>query len=99
MHSYRLAGFNVTRYMGSANIMSVADHQNFITTGRRAISQEFREAEADLLRQGKFMEAFDLNANAIREHFPGKYDEDLRQAREHFQENVVPELQKQLNDR
>ena len=44
------------------------------------------------------MEAFDLNANAIRKQFGNKYDKALNQARKHYQENVVPKLKEQIKN-
>ena len=76
--------------------MSIEDHVNFISTGSGNVAKAFRQAEAKLLSSGKFMEAFDLNANAIKKQFGPKYDKSIIQAREYYVKNVVPLLQKQL---
>lgn len=89
-NAFKMAGIKISDYMGSAHIMSKADHRAFITTGNSAASKLFRKAEANLLKAGKYMEAFDLNANAIRKQFGDKYDKGLKQAREHFLDEVVP---------
>jgi hypothetical protein len=89
-NAFKMAGIKISDYIGSAHIMNKADHRAFITTGNSAASKLFRKAEANLLKAGKYMEAFDLNANAIRKQFGDKYDKGLKQAREHFKDEVVP---------
>jgi RHS repeat-associated protein len=96
MNSYKLAGFRVSNYMGSAQIMTVEDHKAFISTGSSKEAKAFRNAEAKLLKSGRFMDAFDLNANAIRHQFGDKYNRAIEKARDHYQKNVVPILQQQL---
>ena len=96
VNSYKLAGFKVSNYMGSAHIISVADHKKFISTGSGKSAKIFRQAEAELLKAGEFLKAFDLNANAIKKNFGDKYDEALEKARKHFIENVIPILKEQL---
>ncbi|AXT61366.1 hypothetical protein D1816_13755 [Aquimarina sp. AD10] len=93
--SYDLAGFNVSKYIGSAHIMKKADHRAFITTGSSKAAKAFRNLEGKLLGDGKFLEAFDLNAAAIRKQFGNKYDEGLKQAREHYVNEVIPKLSQQ----
>jgi len=94
--SYDLAGFKISKYMGSSQIMSVADHKKYITTGSGTIAKEFRKAEAGLLKQGKFLEAFDLNAHAIKKQFGNKYSESIKQARQQFIDEVIPILKSQI---
>jgi YD repeat-containing protein len=94
--SYDLADFNMSKYMGSAHIMEKADHRAFITTGSSKAAKAFRNLEAKLLKDGKFLEAFDLNATAIRKQFGDKYDKGLQQAREHYIKEVIPKLVKQV---
>ena len=95
--SYKLEGFKISDYMGGANIMTISDHKNFISTGSSKAAIAFRDAEAQLLKSGKFIEAFDLNANAIRKQFGNKYDNALKEAKEHYQNKVIPILRKQYN--
>ncbi len=93
--SYKLADFEITSYLGSANIMDKVDHRNFITTGSSKAANAFRSAEAKLLKAGRFLDAFDLNAGAIKKQFGNKYDKSLKEAREHYIKEVIPELQAQ----
>ena len=99
VNSYKLAGFKISNYMGSAHIISVEDHKKFISTGSSNVAKIFRQAEAELLKSGNFLEAFDLNANAIKKNFGNKYDEALKKARKHFKENVIPILEKQRKEK
>ncbi|MBO9154071.1 RHS repeat domain-containing protein [Chitinophaga sp. GCM10012297] len=97
MKSYEIAGFSISYSEGSAFQMVYAEHRAFVSTGSSKAAQAFRAQEASLLKQGKFMEAFDLNMNSIKSQFGNKYNEAMSQAREHFQKNIVPRLQKQLS--
>ncbi|WP_299313038.1 RHS repeat-associated core domain-containing protein [uncultured Aquimarina sp.] len=95
-HAYKLAGLIMTAYSGTAHIMDKIDHRNYVTTGSSRESQSFRQAEALLLATGQFMEAFDLNVEAIREAYGNKYDKSLEEARTHYENEVIPKLKKQL---
>jgi hypothetical protein len=75
--------------------MDKVDHRNFITTGSSKAANAFRSAEAKLLKAGRFLDAFDLNAGAIKKQFGNKYDKSLKEAREHYIKEVIPELQAQ----
>ncbi|RKR09069.1 RHS repeat-associated protein [Flavobacterium sp. 90] len=88
----KVSGVGISNYLGSAHIMNKADHRAFISTGSKEASKVFRNAEAKLLKAGKYMEAFDLNATAIRKQFGNKYDKGLKEAREYFEKEVVPTL-------
>ncbi len=96
--SYKLAGFKISDYMGSAHIITVEDHKIFLSTGSGNDAKIFRKTEAALLKAGNFLDAFDLNAAAIRKQFGNKYNKGLEQARKHFQDKVIPILEKQLNN-
>lgn len=41
------------------------------------------------------MEAFHLNAGAIRGKHGAKYDDAIKQARDYYQQNIIPQLQQQ----
>ncbi len=76
--------------------MTIKDHKKFISTGSSKTAKAFRNTEAHLLKSGRFLDAFDLNASAIRQQFGNKYDKAIESARKHYQEKVIPKLQKQL---
>ncbi|WP_138729707.1 hypothetical protein [Pedobacter helvus] len=71
------------------------EHRQFISTGRGAAAKAFRATEASLLKQGKFMEAFDMNAVSIRGQYGNKYDGALKEARDYYEKNIVPKLKEQ----
>lgn len=94
--AYKLAGFKVSDYMGTAAIMKKRHHRRFTTTGSGANAKAFREEEAALLKEGKFIEAFEKNVDEIRKMFGNQYDEAIEQAREQYVNEVIPILQEQL---
>ncbi|MBX2923990.1 MAG: hypothetical protein KF746_17455 [Chitinophagaceae bacterium] len=99
MGSMDIAGFKVSYNEGSAFQMLYEEHRAFISTGSSKVATAFRNQEAGLLNQGKFMEAFDLNAQRVRAAYGNKYNDALNQAREYYQKSIVPQLQQQLQQR
>ncbi len=99
MQSFEIAGFKISYNKGSAFQMLYEEHQKFISSGNSKIAQAFRNKEAGLLKQGKFMEAFELTVEQVRAKYGNKYDDAIGQAREYYQNNIVPQLQKQLTQK
>jgi hypothetical protein len=98
--AFKRAELNVVSdYLKSSHHMLTGDHKNFITTGASDLSKAFREAEATLLREGDFMGAFDLNANAIKAQYGDIYNKAIEQARKHYQDNVVPKLKEAIDNK
>lgn len=91
-----LAGFKIAYKEGSAFQMIYEEHRAFISTGSSKIAIAFRNQEASFLKEGKFLEAFDLNAQRVRAAYGNKYNEAIEQARSYYQSNVVPQLEQQL---
>jgi hypothetical protein len=96
MKSFEIAGFKISYNEGSAFQMLYDEHRLFISTGRDKAAVVFRNQEANLLKQGKFMEAFDLNVQRVKSTYGNKYDGAMGQAREYYQNKIVPQLQQQL---
>jgi RHS repeat-associated protein len=96
MQSYEIAGFKITYNKGSAFQMLYEEHQRFISSGNSKVALAFRNQEASLLKQGKFMEAFELTARQVKKSYGNKYDEAIQEARTYYQINIVPQLQKQI---
>jgi hypothetical protein len=90
MKAYELAGLNVSYNTGSAFQMLYAEHRAYISTGRSAEAVAFRAQEAALLRQGKYTEAFDLNATRIRAEYGTKYNEAINEARTQYNTKIIP---------
>jgi len=89
------AGLVIPYNDASAIQMLFVEHRHLISTGRSAEAIAFRTQEAELLKSGKFMEAFDLNAAEIRKAYGDKYDRALQEARQYYEENIVPKLKEQ----
>ena len=96
LDGFMQAGFKISKGKGSAIQMLYEEHRLFISTGISAEAMAFRKAEAALLKIGKFTEAFDLNANRVLSTYGNKYNSAIQEAREYFQKEIVPELNKQL---
>ena len=99
MKSMELSGFKINYNEGSAFQMLYEEHRAFISTGSSKAAVAFRNQESALLNQGKFMEAFDLNAQRVRAAYGDKYNDALNQSRDYYQKNIVPQLQQQLQQR
>ena len=67
--------------------MSSDDHQQTGSWGSGRDAQRYRAEEAELLRQGKYRQAFNKSVRDIRKKFGNKYDAEIEQARKHFRKN------------
>lgn len=92
-----IAGFKISYSEGSAFQMLFEEHRAFISSSKAAVA--FRNQEASLLKEGKFMEAFDLTADRVKSSYGTKYNEALGQAREYYQNKIVPQLQQQSSNK
>jgi hypothetical protein len=99
MKSMEVSGSRISYNEGSAFQMLYEEHRAFISTGSSKAAVAFRNQEVGLLNQGKFMEAFDLNAQRVRAAYGDKYNDALNQAKDYYQKTVVPQLQQQLQQR
>ncbi|MCB9235031.1 MAG: hypothetical protein H6581_25480 [Bacteroidia bacterium] len=95
-NSYELAGFHLSRYRATAHSMLKPHHRDFITTGSGDLAKKFRSLEGQLLQKGKFLDAFELNAAALRKDFGDLYENEINQAREHFTKEIIPILESQM---
>ena len=93
--AYKNANLKITEYSATAHLMDKIDHRLFITTGSSKEAIAFRNMEAKLLEQGKYLEAFDLNAKYLEILHGNKYKKAIKEAREHFINEVIPKLKKQ----
>lgn len=99
MNSFKIAGFEISYNQASAYQMLYAEHRSFITTGTSKAAVAFRNQEAKLLSEGKFLEAFDLNSRRVVQEYGSKYNEAISQARDYFENQIVPELQRQYSQK
>jgi hypothetical protein len=96
MQSLKLAGFKIAYAEASAYQMLYEEHRSFISTGSSKAAQAFRNQEASLLKQGKFLEAFDLNTQRVQNMYGHKYDGGIQKARAWYESQIIPQLQKQV---
>ena len=75
--------------------MLKADHRQLVSTLTDNLGKGFRATEERLLKEGKFVEAFDLTVGATRKQYGSKYDKVMKEARDYFINEVVPILEKQ----
>ena len=52
-------------------------------------SEHLRQRGTNLLRNGNYMGAFDLNATRIQATYGVKYNQAIEQARKTYQENII----------
>lgn len=94
--AYKQAGFSISGYLGSAIRMQKNDHRSHFSTGNSKLSKNYRLAEVKLLEEGKFIEAFEFAAAAVRLTYGNQYDAYIEQAKEQFVNEIVPRLEEQF---
>jgi hypothetical protein len=60
--------------------------------GSGAAAKAYRAAQRDLIKKGKFKDAFDMDVRDIRKQFGSKYDEAIAQARAYMKTLPTSEL-------
>jgi hypothetical protein len=70
---------NLDKNDGPAIKMDPADHQKTASWGTSADAKAYRQKQKDLIDQGKFDEAIEMDVKDIKSKFPGKYDACLDQ--------------------
>jgi hypothetical protein len=70
---------------GPSIVMSPEDHAKTGSFNSFEEASAFRERQADLIRQGRFDDAFEMGVRDVLEKFPdGRYDEAIAQARQYL---------------
>lgn len=64
---------------GPAIAMLPEDHRLTASWGSKASAKLYRQRQADLIAQGRFRDAVQMDIDDIRENFGNKYDEAIRQ--------------------
>ncbi|MDI3272674.1 hemagglutinin repeat-containing protein [Pseudomonas sp. AL03] len=72
-------GAPISTKNGPAIKMTPADHARTASHGNSAKAVAYREKQEELLRQGKLMEAIDMDIRDIRSKFGDKYDGAIKQ--------------------
>jgi len=68
---------------GPAIKMDKEDHKQTASYGKSKEAQEYRDKQKELIEQGKFREAFEMDVEDIREKFGDKYDDAIAEAEEY----------------
>lgn len=78
---------------GPAIVMDYYDHRQTASCGNSRDAQAYRAKQKELIEQGKFREAFQMDVDDIRSKFGDKYDEAIKNAEEYLdkleQENKI----------
>jgi hypothetical protein len=78
---------------GPAIKMDPKDHQDTASWGSSEEAREYRETQRQLIKNGKFKEAVEMDVKDIKTKFPGKYDEALKEMQDYV-DKIDPELLK-----
>lgn len=71
---------------GPAIVMDYEDHKRTASYGRSRDAQEYRAKQKELIDQGKFREAVQMDIDDIHEKFGTKYDEGINQMLDYCKE-------------
>jgi len=69
---------------GPAIKMEIEDHKKTASNGSSRDAREYRQKQKELIDEGKFREAFEMDVDDIREEFGDKYDDAIAQAEEYL---------------
>ncbi len=69
---------------GPCIVMDYEDHRETASCGNSREAQEYRAKQKELIEQGKFREAFQMDVDDIRDKFGDKYDEAISKAEEYI---------------
>ena len=73
----------LSRDDGPAIKMDKEDHRQTASCGNSKEAKEYREKQKELIDQGKFREAFQMDVDDIHEKFGDKYDDAIAEASEY----------------
>ncbi len=71
---------------GPAIVMDKADHRQTASCGNSLEAKEYREKQRELVENGKFEEAMQMDIDDIHEKFGDKYDDSIEQMKESAKE-------------
>lgn len=77
---------NLERNDGPAIVMDYEDHKQTASCGSSRDAKEYREAQRELIDQGKFRDALQMDIDDLHEKFGGKYDDAIMQMLEYVDE-------------
>ncbi len=71
---------------GPAIAMEYEDHRETASCGNSREAREYRAKQAELIQDGKFEEAMQMDIDDIHEKFGDKYDEGIDQMKQYYNE-------------
>ena len=71
---------------GPAIAMEYEDHRETASCGNSRDAKEYRAKQAELIKEGKFEEAMQMDIDDIHEKFGDKYDEGIQQMKDYYNE-------------
>jgi hypothetical protein len=74
----------LTRYSGPAIQMDYQDHRNATSTGSRPAAQAHRNRQQNLVNQGRFGDAIQMEIDDIQSRYGDKYDEAILEMIDHL---------------
>lgn len=77
----------LSRYSGPAIWMTKRDHRKTKSWGSSKKAREHRKKQQQLIQQGKFKEAFEMDVRDVRKKFGNKYDQSIKEARAYGRAN------------
>lgn len=86
----KASGIQLTTGETPAIVMSVPDHRRTLSAGGFIEARKYREEQTALLKQCKFLEAFEREAELIQATFGMKYSQQIKEARAYL-ESLPPE--------
>ncbi|SMB87957.1 hypothetical protein SAMN05660772_02783 [Pasteurella testudinis DSM 23072] len=67
--------------------MDTSDHKQTASYDNLPGSKDYRQRQKELVSQGKFNEAFDMDAKDLKEKFGNKYNHSIRELRDWYIKN------------
>lgn len=79
---------NLDRDDGPAIAMDKQDHQQTASYGSSKEAIEYRQQQKELIEDGKFEEAIQMDIDDIKSKFGDRYDEAIGQMKEYYNNNI-----------
>ena len=73
----------LSKEKGPSVVMDKADHRRTKSWGNSKEAQKYRTEQKDLIKQGKFKEAQQMDVDDVRSKFGSKYDQGIEQMRDY----------------
>lgn len=74
----------ISRYIGGAIQVTPADHKITASYGASKPAKAYRAKQKELIDQGDFRGAFEMDVRDIKSKFGNKYDGAIKQARDYY---------------